>query len=103
MAMGKREREGQKNFWIPSAQLPTTAAHPFYEQINRILDAKGFDGFVEGLCGKFYAAKMGHIIPACGRTSRSRIAGGGAGRARRPSGTRCMRSAGGFAGRVGGG
>jgi transposase len=66
MAMGKREREGQKDFWIPTAQLPTTAAHPFYEQINRILDAKGFDSFVEGLCGRFYAEKMGRpsLAPA---------------------------------------
>jgi transposase len=59
MAMGKRDRQDQESFWIPTAQLPTTAAHPFYEQVNRILDGEGFDGFVEELCGKFYHERMG--------------------------------------------
>jgi transposase len=59
MAMGKRDREHQGDFWIPTASLPVSASHPFYEQVNRILDSQGFDGFVEGLCARFYAAKMG--------------------------------------------
>ena len=59
MAMGKRELEDQKNFWIPTAALPMAASHPFYEQVNRILDGQGFDSFVEGLCRKFYADRMG--------------------------------------------
>jgi transposase len=66
MAMGKRERESQESFWVPTAQLPTTAAHPFYEQVNGILDKQGFDAFVEGLCGKFYHERMGRpsLAPA---------------------------------------
>lgn len=59
MAMGKRDREHQGDFWIPTASLPVSASHPFYEQVNRILDSQGFDRFVEGLCVPFYAAKMG--------------------------------------------
>jgi transposase len=59
MAMGKRDQDDQGNFWIPTSALPMSAAHPFYEQINRILDDQGFDSFVEGLCRKFYADKMG--------------------------------------------
>lgn len=59
MAMGKRERGEQTEFWIPTAALPQTAAHPFYAQLNRILDQHGFDGFVEERCRKFYAEVMG--------------------------------------------
>ena len=59
MAMGKREPENQGSFWIPTAALPVSASHPFYEQVNRILDSQGFDRFVEDLCRKFYADKMG--------------------------------------------
>jgi transposase len=35
--------------------LPRSAAHPFYARLNRILDQHDFDGFVEGLCERFYA------------------------------------------------
>jgi transposase len=59
MAMGKREREDQSSFWIATSELPKTAAHPFYEQTNQILDSRSFDPFVEGLCQKFYADKLG--------------------------------------------
>jgi transposase len=59
MAMGKREPASQGSFWIPTAALPVSASHPFYEQVNRILDGQGFDRFVEELCGKFYADRMG--------------------------------------------
>lgn len=66
MAMGKREPENQGSFWIPTAALPVSASHPFYEQMNRILDGQGFDRFVEDLCRKFYADKMGRpsLAPA---------------------------------------
>jgi transposase len=66
MAMGKRERADQGEFWIPTAQLPTTAAHPFYEQLNRILDQNGFDVYAEGLCVQFYHERLGRpsLAPA---------------------------------------
>jgi transposase len=59
MAMGKREQDDQGNFWIPTSALPVSASHPFYEQVNQILDGKGFDTFVEDLCSKFYHERMG--------------------------------------------
>jgi transposase len=59
MAMGKRDREQQGDLWIPTSELPMTASHPFYEQINKILHTHEFDKFAEGECHKFYAAKMG--------------------------------------------
>jgi transposase len=33
---------------------PGSAAHPFYAQLNQILEQHGFDGYVEGLCERFY-------------------------------------------------
>ena len=41
--------------WVATADLPRTAAHPFYMRLNEILDAHDFDGYVEGLCQHFYA------------------------------------------------
>jgi transposase len=66
MAMGKREQDDQWSFWIPTSALPMSASHPFYEQVNRILDGQGFDRFVEDSCRRFYADKMGRpsLAPA---------------------------------------
>jgi len=65
MAIGKRKRERQETLWIPTSEMPTPPAHPFYKQLNSILNRRGFDEFVEKLCGKFYAPKMGRpgLIP----------------------------------------
>ena len=43
-----------------------SASHPFYEQVNRILDGRCFDGFVADLCRKFYHERMGRpsLAPA---------------------------------------
>src|SRR6266536_6170564 len=60
MAMGRRDRQGQQEpLWIAHTELPRTAAHPFYEQVNRLLEKHAFDPFVEGECAQYYAAKMG--------------------------------------------
>ncbi len=40
-------------------QLATAPGHPFYERLNAVLDAEGFDRFVEELCAKFYAPQFG--------------------------------------------
>jgi transposase len=60
MAMGRRRaRVRQEALWTPTTSLPVSASHPFYERLNRVLDEKGFDEFVEGLCAPFYAETMG--------------------------------------------
>lgn len=60
MAMGKRKhRRRQTVMWIATSDLPRTAAHPFYERLNRILDDAGFDLFVETQCARFYADTLG--------------------------------------------
>ncbi len=41
--------------WVATNDLPRSAAHPFYTRLNQILDKHDFDGYVEGLCQRFYA------------------------------------------------
>ena len=60
MAMGtRRKQRRQHGLWISAAELPTTAAHPFYRRVNAMLDERAFDAFVEGACRSFYADTMG--------------------------------------------
>jgi transposase len=58
--MGTRKRrEKQEEIWLAHSELALSPGHPFYQRLNELLEAEGFDEFVEGLCVKFYAAKYG--------------------------------------------
>jgi len=59
MAMGSRKREEQGALWIAVGELPQSGGHPFYQQVNKILEAEGFDRFAEERCRRFYAKQMG--------------------------------------------
>jgi transposase len=60
MAMGRRQdRERQEGLWVAHTQLAASPGHPFYERLNAVLDAEGFDRFVEDRCAKVYAAQFG--------------------------------------------
>ena len=59
MALGRRPKQTQADFWIPTERLASAPAHPFYQQLNAILAAGGFDAFCATLCAPFYAEKMG--------------------------------------------
>jgi transposase len=59
MAIGKIKRKRQETLWIPTNEIPNAPAHPFYRRLNSILMKHGFDDFVEEICAKFYAPKMG--------------------------------------------
>jgi transposase len=74
MAMGKRKSE-QAPLWIPTTELPVSPGHPFYVRLNAILDAAGFDRFVEGQCRPFYAPVMGRPSLAPGRYFRLLLVG----------------------------
>jgi hypothetical protein len=63
MAMGRRRREEQGTFWVAAADLPQSGGHPFYEQLNNILDQEGFDAFAEERRRWFHADKMGRPSP----------------------------------------
>jgi transposase len=60
MAMGTRkDRERQEDLWVAYADMAVGPGHPFYVRLNEVLDGEGFDAFVEQLCARFYAEKMG--------------------------------------------
>src|SRR5216684_5113634 len=76
MAMGRREQQRrQEELWIAHTELPRTAAHPFYEQLNRVLEERGFDEYVEQQCVRFYAERMGRPGLAPGRYFRLLLIG----------------------------
>jgi transposase len=56
MAMGRRKDKGRTpGLWVAANDLPRTGGHPFYQRLNAVLDAHGFDDFVEAQCATFYA------------------------------------------------
>ena len=55
----RKQREKQEGIWIAHTELAAAPGHPFYQKLNELLEAEGFDEFVEGRCAKFYAAKYG--------------------------------------------
>jgi len=59
MAMGTRkQRQRQEPLWY-RAELAEAPGHPFYQKLNRVLEAAGFDAFCEEQCQPFYAEKLG--------------------------------------------
>ena len=76
MAMGRKPAARQAApLWVTTADLPTSAGHPFYERLSRILQDSGFDAFVEGLCAVFYAARLGRPSLRPGRYFRLLLIG----------------------------
>jgi len=76
MAMGRRAKQRrQEALWIAHTELPRTVAHPFYEQLNRLLEERNFDEFVEQQCSRFYAVKMGRPSLVPGRYFRLLLIG----------------------------
>jgi len=59
MSMGNRQAERQEDLWIVAADLPQGPGHPFYQRLNQLLAAHGFDAFAEGLCRRFYHDSLG--------------------------------------------
>ena len=49
MAMGRREGD-QASMWVPTHRLASAPGHVFYDKLNEVLEAGGFDRFVEELC-----------------------------------------------------
>lgn len=57
MAIGRRKYQGRTpEVWIATHTLPKSPGHPFYQALNRALDAEDFDAFVEAQCAPSYAA-----------------------------------------------
>src|SRR3989442_2664111 len=76
MAMGRRGKQlRQEPLWIAHSELPRTVAHPFYEQLNRLLEERDFDDFVEQQGARFYAERMGRPSLPPGRYFRLLLIG----------------------------
>jgi transposase len=58
MALGRRKQQ-QTSLWVEASQLRARGPHPFYQRVNQILERAKFDGYVERICRKYYATKMG--------------------------------------------
>jgi transposase len=60
MAMGTRkDRERQEDFWVAYTDIASGSGHPFYVGLNEVLEGEGFDVYVEDLCARYYAEKLG--------------------------------------------
>jgi transposase len=57
--MGRQPEQRQADFWIATERLAPAPAHPFYQKLNALLAAAGFDPFCAAACQKFYAETMG--------------------------------------------
>jgi transposase len=55
MALGRRNKQQQGEFWVATHQLPTSPGHVFYEKLNGLLAEGKFDEWVEELCEPHYA------------------------------------------------
>lgn len=59
MSMGRRPTEQQAHLWVPTADLPLSPAHVFYDKLNTLLAEASFDRHVEELCQPHYADGVG--------------------------------------------
>ena len=63
MALGRRDDERQREFWIPTQNLAAAPRHVFYERLNRLLADADFDHWIEGRCQEYYAGGGRPSIP----------------------------------------
>jgi transposase len=59
MSMGRRQADHQADLWVPTAELPRSPGHAFYDKLNQLLAEAGFDRHVEALCQPYYADGVG--------------------------------------------
>ena len=74
MAMG-RESDRQGDLMVPWAEMPRSPGHVFYDRLQKVLIAGGFDLFVETVCQPYYAPKMGAPSVPPGRYFRMHMVG----------------------------
>jgi transposase len=59
--MGHRQAKHQGEFWVPTAALPQSPGHVFYDRLNALLAEAHFDAHVEDLCRDYYADGTGRV------------------------------------------
>jgi transposase len=65
MAMGRRKPK-QQIMWVDSSEIPKAASHPFYAQVNDVLERHKLDRRLEHLCRRFYKPVLGRPSMAPG-------------------------------------
>jgi transposase len=74
MALG-RHKDRQSELLVTWAEMPRSPGHAFYDRLQAELLSAGFDGFVEGQCAPYYAARQGRPSLPPGRYFRMLLVG----------------------------
>ena len=74
MAMG-HEGDRQGDLIVTWSEMPRSPGHVFYDRLQEVLIAGGFDRFVETACQRYYAPKMGAPSVPPGRYFRMHMVG----------------------------
>jgi transposase len=74
MAMG-REGDRQEDLIVSWSEMPRLPGHVFYDRLQEVLIAGGFDLFVETACQPYYAPKLGAPSLPPGRYFRMHMVG----------------------------
>jgi transposase len=74
MALG-RQGERQSELMVGWAELPRSPGHAFYDRLQAVLVAAGFDGFAETQCAPYYASRRGRPSLPPGRYFRMHLVG----------------------------
>ena len=74
MALG-RQRDRQAEMLVAWSELPRSPGHVFYDRLQAILIAAGFDNFVEELCASHYSVVRGRPSLPPGRYFRMLLIG----------------------------
>jgi transposase len=74
MAMG-REGDRQGDLIVTWSEMPRSPGHVFYDRLQEVLIAGGFDLFVERACQSYYAPKLGAPSLPPGRYFRMHMVG----------------------------
>ena len=74
MAMG-RAGDRQGDLMVSWGEMPRSPGHVFYDRLQEVLIAGGFDLFVETACQAYYAPKMGAPSLPPGRYFRMHMVG----------------------------
>jgi len=70
-----REGDRQGDLIVTWAEMPRSPGHVFYDRLQEVLLAGGFDGFVETACQPYYAPKLGAPSLPPGRYFRMHMVG----------------------------